>query len=104
MAQFDVFRNPNASVSGYPLLLDVQSDLLAHFKRRVVVPLAPLDGIRGPVQKQLTPTLEINHKPMVMVTPLLAAIDTTSFGKAVASVGSYRTEIIAALDMLFTGA
>ena len=40
MPQFTVHRNPNpGSKAAYPLLLDVQSDLLADLGTRVVVPL-----------------------------------------------------------------
>ena len=39
MPQFSVHRNPNPDTrAAYPLLLDVQSDLIAGLRTRVVVP------------------------------------------------------------------
>ncbi|HEY1813907.1 MAG TPA: CcdB family protein [Kofleriaceae bacterium] len=40
MAQFDVHRN--ARSAAYPLLLDIQSELLARLATRAVVPLVAL--------------------------------------------------------------
>jgi hypothetical protein len=37
MAQFDVYKNPRGGA--YPLLLDVQAELLARLATRVVVPM-----------------------------------------------------------------
>ncbi len=43
MPQFAVYRNRNAATRArYPLLLDVQSDLLAGMGTRVVIPLVLL--------------------------------------------------------------
>ncbi|WP_366145348.1 CcdB family protein [Candidatus Accumulibacter sp. ACC007] len=41
MPQFAVYRNPNPETTAdYPLLLDVQSDLIAELGTRVVVPIS----------------------------------------------------------------
>lgn len=104
MAQFDIYRNRAASKGQYPFLLDVQSDILTGLQLRVVVPLAKQSEMRGPLLRGLLQVLDVNGVPLVMLTPMLAAIDRASLSEPVASALPQRAEIIAALDMLFTGA
>lgn len=60
MVQFTVHRNSNPATSAdYPLLLDVQSDLLADLGTRVVVPLCPACAMQGRLLKTLTPVFEV---------------------------------------------
>ena len=48
MPQFTVHRNPNpGSKTAYPLLLDIQSDLMADLGTRVVVPLCRASAMKG---------------------------------------------------------
>ena len=48
MPQFAVYKNRNEATRGrFPLLLDVQSDLLEPLKTRIVVPLSPAVTSRG---------------------------------------------------------
>lgn len=104
MPQFAIYRNPNpATRSSVPLLLDVQSDLIAELATRVVVPLYTAAAMKGSVLKTLTPTFVIDGKTYVMVTPQLAGISRKQLGTQVATISDRRDEIIAALDMLITG-
>lgn len=77
MPQFDVHKDRKGAL--YTLLLDVQADLLSHLDTRVVVPLAP---------RRRYPA-----RPMRIVNPVLV----------IGSVASHRTEVVAALDFMFTG-
>jgi toxin CcdB len=101
MAQFDVFRNPRVGL--YPLLLDVQADLLSQLATRVVVPLAKRDRYPATALARATPTASIAGIEYVLVVPLLASIPKTALGKPVGSLTSRRADIIAALDLLLTG-
>lgn len=103
MAQFDVFLNPNtATRKAIPFLLDVQADLLDSLTTRVVVPLV-LEGEMGLAAKHLNPQFKIKGVMVVMSTAELAGISNRSLGDKVASLKNKRDEIIAALDLLFTG-
>ncbi len=103
MAQFDVFANPNpATTAGIPYLLDVQNDLLEHLATRVVVPLYAGSALPKPIQ-HLNPVFHLNGEPLVMVTQELAGIPATLLKTAVANLAQDRSQIIAALDFLFTG-
>lgn len=104
MSQFHVYRNPRAeSKQRFPLLLDVQSDLIGALETRVVVPLAPLTGKSPTRLTVLMPVLEIEGRKYSMYTPQLAGIPKRDLGVEVADLSSIRPEIIAALDLLISG-
>jgi len=103
MAQFDVYLNPNAATREViPYLLDVQADLLDTLITRVVVPLV-LAQEMGLAAKNFNPKFKIKNSAVVMSTAELAGISIRSLGEKVASLKGSRDEIIAALDLLFTG-
>lgn len=104
MPQFAVHKNRNSATRGrFPLLLDVQSDLLEPLSTRVVVPLSPVATARDVVMKQLAPILTIDGKQYVMLTPQLAGISARELGESIANLATQRPTIIAALDLLITG-
>jgi toxin CcdB len=103
MAQFDVYPNPNpATRKIIPYLLDVQADLLDTMATRVVVPLV-LAEVMGQGVKQLNPHFKIKGVALVMSTAELAGVSARILGEKVVSLKARRVEIIAALDLLFTG-
>lgn len=102
MSQFDVYENPNpATNEQIPYLLDLQTDLLQITNTRVVVPLE-LSGSFHKAER-LMPTFVIEGTSVVMSTPELAGIGTNHLGDPVASLADRRQEIMAALDLLFSG-
>ncbi len=103
MAQFDVYLNPNAVTRrDIPYLLDVQADLLDALATRVVVPLVMAEAM-GRAASHLNPQFRIKGAAVVMSTAELAGVSNRSLGDKVASLKNKRDEIIAALDLLFTG-
>ncbi|WP_224961313.1 CcdB family protein [Geomonas subterranea] len=103
MAQFDVYENPDQdSKSSVPFLLDVQADLLNRLNTRVVVPLVPVSALAHPIPL-FNPQFEVEGTSFVMCTAELAGIHIRLIGAKVGSLKDSRTEIIAALDFLFTG-
>ncbi len=104
MSQFTVHRNTNpTSKTTIPYLLNVQCDLIEDLSTRVAVPLYPAATMKGKTIHTLTPTLEIDGEPYVMMTPQLAGIPKKLLGVPVADLSSKRAEIISALDLLITG-
>lgn len=101
MAQFDVHRNPRGG--SYPLLLDVQADLLARLATRIVVPMIPRKRYSGKPIARLTPTATIRGIDYVLVVPELAGIPSAALGEVLASLVSHRDEIVSALDLVLTG-
>jgi toxin CcdB len=103
MAQFDVYLNPNADTrDAIPYLLDVQADLLDMLSTRVVVPLVLAEEMKL-AAKHLNPQFRIKGVTVVMSTAELAGVPVRALGDKVTSLKSKRDEIIAALDLLFTG-
>ncbi len=104
MSQFTVYRNPNpATKAAYPLLLDVQNDLIADLGTRVVVPLCPALVMKDKLIKTLMPVFEIDGKSYAMLTPQLAGIQKSQLGVKVGDLAPRRDAIIAALDFLVSG-
>lgn len=103
MAQFDVYVNKNpVTRKNIPYLLDVQADLLEAMATRVVVPLV-LTEVMGAGVRQLNPHFKIKGQAVVMSTAELAGVSARIFGEKVMNLKVKRDEIIAALDLLFTG-
>ena len=97
MAKFDVYRT-----SGGMMLLDCQSDVLAHLNTRFVVPLAsPDDAVQ--VDQRLTPLLKIAGEELLMLTHFAAALPVGALGRHIASAADQDFTISNALDMLISG-
>jgi toxin CcdB len=105
MPQFSVHRNRNAATKArFPLLLDVQAELLEGLGTRVVIPLAPATpGSRRASLQTLTPVCTVDGKDYVAVTPQLAGIAAKELGPPIASLADQRHDFVAALDLLITG-
>lgn len=98
MAQFDVHR----LVRGNGLVIDCQSDLLAHLDTRFVAPLVqPSDLL--PAARRLNPVFQLEGAPWAMQTQAAAAIRKRDLGEVVASLADRDTEIVGAFDVLLTG-
>ena len=101
MAQFDVLRNPRGG--DYPFLLDVQSELLARLATRVVVPLITLKRYGARPITRLNPTAKVRGVEYVLLFQELAAVPASALGEPIGTLAQRRTDLIAALDLLFTG-
>lgn len=104
MAQFDVYRNPNASTARrVPYLLDVQHDLIAVLDSRVVVPLVDPALVHEKLVQRLMPVFTLDERRLVLMPQSIASLPARTLGPAVASLAGQRAELLAALDLLFTG-
>ena len=104
MAQFTIYQNKNSqSKKEYPLLLDIQTNLLNSLQTTVVVPFKKLETNKDKVLTQLTPIFMIEGVKYLMLTPQLAGIQRKELGKAIADIEYARTDILNALDFLLTG-
>lgn len=103
MTQFDVHINPNpATRKAIPYLLDVQADLLDTLATRVVVPLIKEEAM-GLAARHFNPQFNVEGVSVIMSTAELAGVPSRLLGDKVVSLKNKRDEIIAALDLLFTG-
>ena len=105
MPQLDVYRNKNpATRELYPLLVDIQADLLADLQTRVVIPLTQSRPLLKRPLSILMPTIRVAQEKYALVTPELAGIAKSALGIRVANIEAQRDTIISALDLLVTGA
>jgi toxin CcdB len=104
MAQFDVYSNPDTqSRNKVPYLVALQSDLLDAFDAVVVAPLRiKAKDVAIPVLR-LNPLVSFGGKQYFLRPQELSAISTRLLKKPVTNLSPQRDEILAALDILFTG-
>ena len=104
MASFVIYANPNSkSQKAIPYLLDIQNELLSTLETRVVVPLYLKSSASIHPISRLTPVVSFQNKALVAMVPELAGIARRDLGVSVGEMSAHRDEMIAALDLLFTG-
>jgi toxin CcdB len=104
VTQFAVYRNKNPRTkSTFPLLVDVQSDLLEPLSTRVVIPLTKVAGLAKKPVGHLTPTVPFDGDSYVLMTPQLAGIARTDLGAQAGTLVAEREKIMSAVDFLLTG-
>jgi toxin CcdB len=100
--QFDVFKNPDTADARYrPFVLVLQSDLVSGLKATVVAPLVRRTKLIG--AERLNPQVMIAGEEFWLATHELFALDRRKLISKVVSLTARRDDIIAAIDMLFTG-
>ena len=104
MPQFAVYRNRDRRTRrAYPLLVDVQTDLLQELDTRVVVPLTSAPSLVEFPLMNLMPTITFEGKPYVLVTPQLAGIAHARLGAHAGSVAAQGHAITSALEFMLRG-
>jgi toxin CcdB len=100
--QFDVFANPDASDAAYrPFFVVLQSDLVSDLRSTIVAPLVSRKDMTG--AQRLNPLANVGGEEFWLATHELFALDRRVLRNKIASLAECRDQIIAALDMLFTG-
>jgi toxin CcdB len=104
MAQFAVYLNKNLrSRWVFPLLVDVQTELLRDLETRVVIPLAKRTAFASFPLGILMPTVELEGEAYVLLTPQLAGVSQTELGALTGNVAAHSRAITGALDLLLRG-
>jgi toxin CcdB len=104
MTQFAVYRNANPETEeAYPFLVNVQSDSVARLPTCVVVPVSRTASLPYTRITRMMPTAIVLGEPCVLVTQELAGVNRAALGELVGDLSARRSEIVAALDLLFTG-
>jgi toxin CcdB len=103
MRQFIAYVNLGTSRKLYPMLLNIQSDLIAETETRLAVPLFPLKRGRSPAISTLSPVIAVEGTDYILMMPLMAGVDIRQLGKPVADLSHERATVMAALDLLISG-
>lgn len=101
MTQFDVCLNTANNADKYPYIVVLQSSLIQFDEQSVVAPLSRSHRYKKALQ--VCPQTVVNDEEWMLVIPQLASIPNHFIGKKVASMQEQRSDIISALDRLFTG-
>ena len=97
MPQFDVYRTRSGD-----LLIDCQTNVLAHLNTRFVVPLLPLEpALCGP--PRLNPQFRVDGTIHVMVTEFAATVPARELARQVTSLADDYITIENAIDYLLNG-
>jgi toxin CcdB len=104
MPQFAVYLNKNLrSRSVFPLLVDVQGELLRDLETRVVIPLVKSAAFTSYPLGLVMPTVEVDGESYVLVTPQLAGVSQWDLGPHTGSVAAHSHAIFTAMDILLRG-
>jgi toxin CcdB len=100
--QFDIVENLNQSARNlYPFLLILQHDLVTSIQSVIVAPLVHAE--RAPTTSRLHPSLDVAGSRCTVLIEDLASMPRNRRGRTVGSAESLYYDIVAALDLLFTG-
>ena len=104
MTRFAVYQNRNlrSSVS-FPLLVDVQSELLQDLETRVVIPLARAPSFTDFPLRYVMPTVELDGKKYLLMTPQLTGLSRVTLGPLRGSLEAHARDISIATDILLRG-
>ena len=101
MKQFDVCKNLASSSDRHPYIILLQSALIRTTGTQIV---APLDRSSHYDQGlKLYPQVVVDDESWLVILPYMASLPEHMIGNAVVSATEIRTEIITAIDRLFTG-
>lgn len=103
VVQFDVFANPIAAARRhYPYVVILQSDFVDGGREQIVAPLVPRNSLPA-IAGRLTPIVALESSEFVVLVPALAGVRRHDLRVPVASLAGARTEVLAAVDLLFFG-
>jgi len=103
VSQYDVFENPiPRAKDAFPFVTILQSELADTGRDRMVAPLVARARIPG-VSGRLTPIVKVSGVEHVLLVPRMAPVGIADLRSVKDQLGSYRNEIVAALDFLFLG-
>lgn len=106
MSQFDVYLNIGKGATAAPFLVDVQHDLFTGCNTRVVIPLLSAKIARERKMdfvEKANPVLMFGDTEVVLAAHLMTAVLAKEMNGKVGSIASMRPEILAAMDVIFSG-
>ena len=102
MAQWDVYQNPSERARGeLPFVVDVQSDLLAGLRTRLVVPLAA--EMTPKLPPRMCPRLDVGARRLQLLPQEAGAVPAHSLRSPVVSLRVEQHRIVDALDAVISG-
>ncbi len=104
MPRLGVYLNRHLpSTDLFPLLVDVQSEILEDLETRVVIPLARAASFPSFPLRYVMPTIELAGETYVLMTPQLAGLSRAALGACTGTLEARAKEISIATDVLLRG-
>jgi len=104
MAQYDIYPNPSPrSRDEVPYLVDVQSDLLADLRTRLVMPLAHTGAQFTQAPRRLSPTFIVEGQVLALQPHLAAGVEARVLKKPVGSLATRAADLRDAMDAVLSG-
>ena len=104
MPQFAIYLNKNLrSRSVFPMLVDVQAELLRDLETRVVVPLVKSTAFTSFPLGLVMPTVDLEGESYLLVAPQLAGVSRWDLGPHIGSAAAHSRAIYTATDVLLRG-
>ena len=104
VAQFDVYENPNrAQREGYPYLVSMQSDQLAQYSTRLVMPLVRFATVPATLPRRLTQTVVVAGETLHLAAHLSAPLPERLLRRPVGSLRTQADALRDALDAVVSG-
>ena len=104
MAQYDVYPNPTAAQrEAFPYFVVLQSDQLAQFSTRLVMPLARAPVPAGVLPRRLSQTVQVAGERLMLAPQLCAALPERLLRKPVVSLRASAATFTDALDAVLSG-
>ena len=103
MPQFDYYENPNGQSREWaPFIIDLQHDMLSSLATRVMAPLVVARPTGEPTMQRLNPVISIDDQDYFLSTAEMAAVPVKELRSCRGNLSEYRSELLAAVDLLFT--
>lgn len=104
MAQFDVYKNPNKATKNlFPLLLDIQHEVISELATRIVIPLGIASHFQNETLTRLMPEVEFDGLQLVILTPQISAVAANRLKKPIGTLEHLRFGILGSLDFAVSG-
>jgi len=104
MAQFDVYRNPNAAQREiFPFVVQMQNDFFDALPTRWVLPLQRARIPLGAFPRRLTATITVNGDSLFMAAHFSAPLLAKALRQVITNVADQRTLLQDAIDALQSG-
>ncbi len=103
MPQFDLYENQNTQTNEtYPLLLDIQSNILGDLNTRLTVPLT-VAAKQNKRSLPFTPMIEVHGKNYMAMFHLIASYPINEYGSIIGNLEKDRSMLLGAYDFMIQG-
>ncbi|MBB6479803.1 CcdB family protein [Spirochaeta isovalerica] len=101
--QFHLYTNKGKSSGETPLLLDLQTPFLSDLATRIVAPVRKKTKTEAILISKIHIPFILDNQEYTAYISEMAAVPVKYLGEEKGSLESLRTELIAAVDLIFTG-